>query len=273
VAGWFVITLPGTDQQSAAQNSVSEVAGAPAFEVISIRSHEPGYWPKSGEMARFTRDGFVGRNTSVQRLIILAYNLRDPKMIMSQIPGAPKWVRSEWYEFDAKMSESDITELSKLSIEQQQARERQMLQSMLADRFKLKVHLETKEVQAYTLIMAKNRPKNMKEVPEDASLKLNWSDFDHVQCQAARMADLLMFLEGLEGVPILDKTGLTGKYDFKLEFGRDPATLPPGYVPTDNESEPSIFTALQEQLGLKLVSTRAPLEVIVIDHIEKASPN
>jgi uncharacterized protein (TIGR03435 family) len=86
---------------------------------------------------------------------------------------------------------------------------------------------------------------------------------------------LILLLQDLENVPIIDKTGLTGKYNFQLEFSRDPdALLPPGLsLPPANDSEPMIFDALKDQLGLKLVPIKLPLDEIVIDHIEKPSEN
>jgi uncharacterized protein (TIGR03435 family) len=86
---------------------------------------------------------------------------------------------------------------------------------------------------------------------------------------------LVDLIRALENAPVLDKTGLTGKYDFKLAFSRDPDTpmLPGMSLPPTNDSEPTIFDALHDQLGLKLVAIKIPLDEIVIDHIEKPSPN
>jgi uncharacterized protein (TIGR03435 family) len=153
------------------------------------------------------------------------------------------------------------------------------------NRFKLKVHHVTREGPALGLVVAKHGPKNMKPVSDNAEFKPSLIDLNHVRFEAAPIEMLVYFLRGLENVPILDKTGLTGKYDFQLEFSRAPGELPgvslpptpdeqPGVsLPPANDSEPTIFDALNDQLGLKLVQIKLPMDEIVIDHIEKPSPN
>jgi uncharacterized protein (TIGR03435 family) len=204
--------------------------------------------------------------------------LRDPELGPNLIPGAPKWIRTDWYDVRAKISESDIEVLSKLSPDKQEDYKRQLIQSLLADRFKLKAHLVTKESLAYELVLARNGPKMKKATPGEKE-GVDWVDSGDGQYHGTPVAPLLMLLQMLEKCPVSDKTGLTGKYDFELKWARDPATIsPPGTssVPSpssDDSARPSIFTALQEQLGLKLVPIKAQLQSIVIDHIEKPSAN
>lgn len=113
----------------------------------------------------------------------------------------------------------------------------------------------------------------MKREPDDTPLGgINWSDPGHGEYHASPISDLVLLLEGLDRINVIDKTELTGKYSFTLEWARDAATMPHDLPPVDS-SRPSIFAALQEQLGLKLVPTKVPLESIVIDHIEKPSEN
>lgn len=262
--------------QAAAQSQAEDAATMQhAFEVASIRQDDPHIIPTFAQLT-FTSDRFIARNIVIQVAIVYAYDLRDPTLTTDArlIPGAPKWIMSDPFDIQAKMSDATIAELSKLSIEQQEALKRRMVQSLLADRFGLRVHRETKNAPAYMLVVAKGGPKNMKKEPDDVRPfpPITWSDPGHGQYNGNPMSDLVMILENLERVPVLDKTGLTGKYSFMLEFSRDPATLPPGEPPLD-PARPSIFTALQEQLGLKMVSIKAPLETIVIDHIEKPSQN
>ena len=157
----------------------------------------------------------------------------------------------------------------------QEGYRRQLVQSMLVDRFKLKVHHVTRDAPAWALVVAKNGPKNLKREPDGAEGIPAFSDFNHAQFRAAPIDRLVSLLIALENVPILDKTGLIGKYDFKIVFSRDPDTpMLPGYsLPPTNDSQPTIFDALKDQLGLKLVPLTLPLDEIVIDHIEKPSPN
>jgi uncharacterized protein (TIGR03435 family) len=155
-----------------------------------------------------------------------------------------------------------------------------MLQSLLADRFKLKPHHETKQAPAYVLVLAKNGAK-MKKEPDDTTTEYTHSDRTYITYHAAPINDLAARLTFLMGRPVLDKTGLTGKYDIALQWMPDSgqASMPgpdsgqQGNAPPPDSSGPSIFTALQEQLGLKLESITAPVEHIVIDHVERPSEN
>jgi uncharacterized protein (TIGR03435 family) len=115
----------------------------------------------------------------------------------------------------------------------------------------------------------------MKQAPDSTEARPIPIDQNHIRWQAAPISMLIDLLQDLENAPVLDKTGLTGKYDFKLEFARDsdrPMPLGKSLPPT-NDSEPTVFVALKDQLGLKLVPIKLPLDEIVIDHIEKPSEN
>jgi len=251
-------------------------AKAPAFEIVSIRGHKPGYWP-TFERKQITPDGFNWINVQPQGLITFAYDLRDPKLQVGLIPGAPKWIRSEWYDLRAKMSETDVQKLKNASSTAREAYMRQMVQSLLADRFSLKAHLVSKEGLAYDLVVAKNGPKNMNAALADETPGISAIDSGDLQYHNTPLAALLLILPQMLGdAPVADKTGLTGNYDFELKWERDP-NLMPGAVPLApspvDGSRPSIFKALEEQLGLKLVPARIPIKGIVIDYIERPSPN
>jgi uncharacterized protein (TIGR03435 family) len=250
----------------------------PSFEVVSIRGHQTGYWP-TFERREFSSDGFNWINAQPQAIIVYAFHLRDPNLGPNLIPGAPKWIRSEWYDIRARLSESDIKTLAKLTSEERDAFHRQLLQSMLADRFKLKAHLVSKESLAYELVVTKRGPKNLKQASSSETPHVDWVDAGYGQYHGVPLDALVMLLKMQENCPVLDKTGMTGTYDFELKWDRNPETMPPAAVstvspaPSGEASRPSIFTALQEQLGLKLIPIRSPLESIVIDRIEKPSPN
>lgn len=281
-SSWTIAILLALGQshstQLHAQSPPGENSVPPTFEVVSIRGHEPGYWP-TFERREFTPDGFNWFNATAQGIIVYAYDLRDPKLGPNLIPGAPTWIRSEWYDIRASLSDSDVKTLSKLSPQQRDAFERQLLQSILADRFKLKAHFVSEESLAYDLVVAKSGIKNLKQASPGESPHVDWVDAGYGQYHGVPLDALVMLLKMQENCPIVDKTGLTGNFDFELKWERNPETMPPpgtSSVPSaqsDDMYRPSIFTALQEQLGLKLVPIRAPLEAIVIDHIEKPSPN
>lgn len=150
-----------------------------------------------------------------------------------------------------------------------------MVQSILADRFKLVTHAEMKESQVYLLTVAKNGPKLRAPRPEDAKtgvIKLNGSiqvngDGTLYWKDGWDMPKLAAYLSDFAGRPVLDRTGIAGMYAITLNF-----SIPNG-PHRDSDDFPDIFTAVQEQLGLKMESGRAPIEITVIDHIEKPSNN
>jgi uncharacterized protein (TIGR03435 family) len=165
-----------------------------------------------------------------------------------------------------------------------------MLQNLLADRFHLSLHHETKNFQAYELVPDKSGSK-LKESVEDsgappepsspafrqlspqarsavlAGMTLNMSTQVLIAGRMRSTEWLAEVLGNELGIPVVDKTGLTGKYDYYLEFA--PPRRPPGVPPDDNNPLPSIFNAVQEQLGLKLDEKKLPFDVLVIDRIEK----
>lgn len=257
-------------------------AKAPVFEIVSVRPNKSG----KGFALTYTPDGFATTDMPLQPVIVNAYNLRDQELIVGGklIPGGPGWINSDRYDIQAKMSDADIAELQKLSVGQQLAQKRLMLQSMLADRFKLKVHRETKQARCYALVIGKNGYK-MKEAksidPAFPKGKL-FARPGVVTAQGTSLSELVFVLTGPLHCPVQDKTGLVGKYDFTLRYlpeqGSNPMFMRPEgggqeSASAPDDSEPSLFTAVQEQLGLRLIPTYVPVESIVIDHVEKPSAN
>jgi uncharacterized protein (TIGR03435 family) len=268
--------------QVCAQTQTNDSAAKPsAFEVVSIRAHKPGYWPTSPSPTEppFTADGFVWRNALTQTLITYAYDLRDPKLQVGLIPGAPKWIRSDWFDIRAKLSDSDIEKISKMKSVQREAYQRQLVQSLLADRFDLKAHLVSKKVLAYELVVMKGGPKNMKIAAPGGREGINTVDSGDLQYLGAPIDALLMILpQMVQDHPVVDKTGLTDNYDFELKWERDAdmrRPTGPGSVQDalTEASRPSIFKALEEELGLKLIPIKMQRNSIVVDHIERPSPN
>jgi uncharacterized protein (TIGR03435 family) len=159
-----------------------------------------------------------------------------------------------------------------------------MLQALLAERCKMMTHRETKDLPVFSLVIAKNGPKLVEANPDEiTSISTSRNGASELITGKARsIADLARWLSVSLGCPVLDMTGLTGKYDFKLEWTPDDAPTqpsaggaasnPPPPASVDS-SGPSLFTAIQEQLGLKLESGKGPVEIIVIDHIERPSGN
>jgi uncharacterized protein (TIGR03435 family) len=228
----------------------------------------------------------------LQALIRLAYGVED-----NQISGAPKWVNSDKYEVEAKMDGATAAELDKLSDDQSEPARLRMLQALLEDRFKLMLHRETKELPVYSLVVAKNGPKLQEAKPgePDGDGRTGPDGRPAVGGHFMRMGrgqlnghslgmkEIVRLLSQQLGRTVVDRTGLTGNYDFSLQWTPDegqPSAFKepvggqgPGSTPPPDSSEPSIFTAIQEQLGLKLESQKGPVEILVIDHAEKPSAN
>ena len=222
-----------------------------SFEVISIKPNPDGHGLDAG-----TQPGgrYTARNVPVRFLLTEAFGVKE-----YQISGAPKWLDDARYDIVAKASVS-----GELSQEQLKP----LLQAMLVDRFQLKFHKDTKEFPVYSLVTGKSGPKFSADNNILVSESLNVSSNHGKATMAGRkvsMSDLAKHLGDMAGRTVIDNTGLKGDYDFKLDWAPSDAA---------DDSLPSIFIAVQEQLGLKLVSVRkAPVEVIVIENIGKASAN
>jgi uncharacterized protein (TIGR03435 family) len=257
-------------------------AAAPlTFDAISIHPTKPGMTTTingvttNRSFARATPDGYSVGNDTLKDLIVDAYNVK-----WDAIVGGPNWIGNTGYDIDAKVTPSADAPPPKLT----KAQRKQMIQSLLADRFKLIVHDETKDAPIYELQIAKSGSKLPESTPNDGFAKgiigidgnpvpigsLMPLGLGRLFGQAVTIASLIEHLSHELERPVLDKTGLTGKYDLSLEWTPDSMTASDS---PSGASGPSLFTAVQEQLGLKLISTHGPVKTLVIDHVEPPSPN
>ena len=193
-------------------------------------------------------------------VVEFAYQLMDP----SRILGLPKWAAGpQLFAMDARVSAEDAGAFARLKREEKAG----MMQSVLAERFAMKAHTEARPMPAYALIVAKNGPK-LKQPSDTAT---GYSQFGgstgEVKWANSPLTDLKFLLAKETGRPVVDKTGLAGKYDFTLEY------TPADRATTDGSGRPSIYTALEEQLGLKLVPIKQPVEVLVIDSFQQPTEN
>ena len=205
-------------------------------------------------------------------LIEQAYNLPpDSKRVM----GGPDWLRQDiQYEIQAKIEDSLFAAMQKMTPAQQQEQVALMKQSLLADRFKMRVHFETRELPVYALVVAKGGPKlTPAKDGEPTQLGMLSNGQGNEMVATAVTLDQFVHAPFLKpgGRMVVDETGLKGAYDFTLKSGPEQITASQGGQ--EGGDAPSLFTAIQEQLGLRLIPSKAPLEVIVIDHIEKPSEN
>jgi bla regulator protein blaR1 len=180
----------------------------------------------------------------------------------------PDWINSARYVIQGKPPDSIQKSMQTMTAEERRKQVHLMMQGLLADRFKLKAHFETREMPVYQLIVAKGGPK-LKESSDSSQVQIAVS----ASAIRGKCAQIRMFIDALESVPdiggrvVTDKTGLSGAYDFLLKWTPMEAASSP-----DAEGA-SLFTAIEEQLGLKLVPTKGPGQVLVIDHIERPSEN
>lgn len=280
--------LPDAAQTRIQAQVEAPTVNALGYDVASIKPNKSG-----GNLTRmmFTPDGLSVTGGPPMMLIMSAYGV-NPR----QISGEPEWLTSERYDIEAKMDPATADELSKLSEDQRKAARERMLQVLLTERFKLKVHQETKELPIYALVVAKNGPKLREAKPGDtypngikgpdgrSGAGMMFGGREGLAAQAVPIANLVRHLSLQLGRTVIDKTGLAGKYDFTLKWAHDeipssmfkgPESGPPGpdSAGFPDSSGPSLFTALEEQLGLKLESQKGPVEILVIDHVERPSEN
>lgn len=266
-------------------------AESPSFEVASVKANHSGDHMVSLMNAPGGR--FTAKNVSVKMLIRLAYKVQD-----FQIAGGPAWIDSERYDIEAKPEGSgqDSSPAPATDDRREAAMEQQRLriQALLADRFGLTVHRDAKELPVCALVVAKGGAKlQPAAVTPDSAEPLATPGAKgpmfkgrgmrmgrgELSGQSAPLSLLAETLSNQIGRTVVDRTGLTGLYDFTLKWTPDESQpqMFPGPPPADRaanaDSGPSIFTAIQEQLGLKLESQKGPVPILVIDRIEKPSEN
>lgn len=239
-------------------------ADAPAvFEVASIKPSVPD---RPGKLFTVKGRQVLTINTTVNDLITFAYGLH-----MRQINGGPSWLESEKYDVTGLPAGQGLPTLTQM---------RAMIQQLLADRFKLAFHRDTKELPVYAITVASGGPKLTKNDSNPNGLPgLLFRGLGVLPGSNATIADLANVMQtAVLDRPVVDKTGLPGRYDFMLtwtpdetQFASRGVRVPP--PAPDANGPPGLFTAFQEQLGLKLESTKAPVEVLVIDRIDKPSEN
>jgi len=243
----------------------------PSFEVATIKPNNSG----ATQMQRLV---IRGRNfntvaSSVQDLLSFAYNVQS-----KQIVNGPAWIGNDRFDIDAVPDAEGVPNSQQIRV---------MIQKLLADRFKLTFHHEQREMEAYVLEVGKSGPKMTVNESKGQLPGLGFGPGQGgitLRAGNATMADLTGFLQVLVlDRPVVDRTGLTARYDLKVTFTPDdsqfnghPPRMPAaadGSAPAEAAAAPSLYEAFQEQLGLKLTAEKTQVDVIVIDHVEKPSPN
>jgi uncharacterized protein (TIGR03435 family) len=237
---------------------------APAFEVSVVKVSKSA----SSGSSSSSRDGhFLASNVTLTNVLQYdAYNIPE-----SRILGGPKWLNTERFDIEAKVDSATADRLHALPSDQRRQQIDGMFQQLLTDRFKLAAHWETRELPVYAMVIAKKGPplQPTKETGGRTGTSQRNGLLTVEGVTLTQMADVLTEELSRElGRVVIDKTGMQGRYDFVLSF--TPAT---DKALADEDAGPSIFTAIQEQLGLKLESTKGPVTVLVVDHAEMPSEN
>ena len=226
-------------------------SAAPSFDVATVKQHQ-GMVSMIGVVN--TPDG-VKATASLAMLVQYAYGLPTS----NQIAGTPDWGAGTTFDVQAKMSAADIEAMGKMTPAEQKAFRASMMQTLLAERFKLKTHSESKPSPVYELVVAKGGPKFNAATSASQGIRFQRDTSKVMDYSMEAFAEFLSSPATRLGRPVIDKTGLTGKYDFDLNWS---------VYMTSPEDQGVIFGALGE-VGLKLQSATDPVETVFIDHAEQ----
>lgn len=288
----FGLARPAHSQsQSSSQDMAAKTFNfTRGYQQVSVTSGETGNGIIQTRIV-FRPDSLVAKNMTLQELLKLAYGVQA-----SQISGGPDWLATATFNVEARLDDATVTELKKLSPEQQKMERDLMFQNLLADQFKVALHRESRVLPGYALVIAKNGPKVQPAKPGDTypngikgpdglpagPHKFNFGP-EGVIVQALPMSFVSNNLATHLGEPVVDRTGLTGDYDFTMKFpprdetatqsnesGAKTTTMPVSSISAHNAA---LVAAVEEQLGLKLDPQMIPLPVLVIDRAEKPAAN
>jgi uncharacterized protein (TIGR03435 family) len=284
-AAFVVLPLTIARGSAAAQNSAQDQSpvanpddpkfAAFVYDVVSIKPYkdEPSaavHWMGSKE----SPDGFTLHNGPLTQIIAQAYRTEH-----SKVTGMPDWMIKERYDMEAKMEPEVADALQKLNPAEQKLARQHMLRVLARDYLKLTIHMETAQVPIYELVIGKNGPRLKPpadpNTPEQGMRVSGTAGATIWDAKNTKLSSMLGQLSYVMGRPVYDKTGLTEKYDFTVKYTPDRAASagPGADTAAPPDEAPPITIAIEEQLGLKLVSAKGPMDSIVIDHVERPSVN
>jgi uncharacterized protein (TIGR03435 family) len=246
-----------------AQSAAAQASPLASFDVASIR---PMNYDDSARTHIYNsphNSDFRAINVTLRALMEVAYDLPETQMI-----GGPAWTSTAKFDLEAKSDAEVNKQMAALSDEQGKAMKREMLRALLADRFKVAAHNETREMPIFALVVAKGGSKLVKSNANGTTMSGGRGKIN-IKGGSDSLAILAFELSWRLGRPVIDRTGLEGRYELTLNWAADDGEA----IASDMENGPSLFTAIQEQLGLKLESTKGPVKTLVIDHAEKPSEN
>ena len=266
-------------------------ASLAAYDVISVKESHP-------ERIRFMGtqempDGISGENVPLSMMVQQAYSKERNLPLEDAVTGLPDWAKMpNYYSVQAKMSPEQVAAFRALDKDLQRACRTQMLQALLQDRFKLKVHKETRQLLGYDLLVGKGGPKFQETTGPDPNAP-NGSNGkpitgNYMSMHSGKNGGMEITVHGytMEQVAgilsqsnlgvnhrVVDKTGLTGKYSFNLDFSPSSGVGPAGGSADASDPGPTIFNALEDQAGLRLQRGTETIDVVVVDHVERPAAN
>jgi len=256
VFAFAVLLCPAIYSQApAVVPPAAQAAATPQYE-YAVATVKPDKTEGVQSYWRNTADGFTAISGPIA-FIMSAYEIRMPQLIV----GLPAWASSDAFEVVAKMDPDTIAALAKLPQQEQWQQKDKMLQALLADRFALKVHRATKELPIYALTVVDGG--KLKKSASDSGGSTTY--VGKFTAHAMSIDTLAFNLSNTVGRMVVNQTGLEGRYDFTLEWAPEGADA--------SDPRPSIFTALEEQMGLKLKPAQGPVDAIVVDAIQRPSEN
>jgi uncharacterized protein (TIGR03435 family) len=278
VVRWVVFGLLGSLTPLCGAQVLS--LSSPTFMVATIKPSDPNRAEDDGRIGFSPGGSFDAKSQSLKELIefVQDFGYYD---VDQRIVGGPKWLASARFDMEAKCDEETARAFGKMTLKQQVHAEQNMVQVLLVDRFKLRTHHEMRRLAVYALVQQKSglkiKPSAKAGDKDEGGAEGSPGTWHGDGVTMAELSSDLSALPEVGGRIVSDKTGLKGRFDFTLKWTPDPTmgAMPPGPdsgVKSDSAA-PSLLTALQEQLGLKLEMTKEPVDVIVIDSAELPTPN
>jgi uncharacterized protein (TIGR03435 family) len=259
---WIALSGVVAGQMGAGSHAAQAANELLVFDVASIREDRTS---KPGDITTHvyshSESGeFTAINLSLKELLQFAYGLPD-----KQILDVPVWAEQVRFDVQAKADPAVDEQIHKLDSDQAKLVKQQMVRALLEERFSLAAHQETRELPVYALIVAKGGAKVKESQNGGTNIDFGRTHISDRGCTMTVFADQLARVVGRV---VVDKAGMAGRFDFALQWTPEDST-----AAQSDASAPSIFTAVEEQLGLKLESAKAPVPVVVVDHVEMPSAN
>jgi uncharacterized protein (TIGR03435 family) len=244
----------------AASQAVTQPPAAklPAIEVATIKPSRPD---DRGRKLHTVADRITIENFSLKELITYAYDLKDN----SQVLGGPEWLDKSHFDIAAVADESEVAKLRGMPADDQRKEWGIILQPLLAERFQLKISQGMRSMPVYTLVVAKSGPKLKPASSSDKGQNTLW-DSGRLTWTATSMETLADYLTRVEGRVVLDRTGLTGRYDFTVGWASGENT-------SGDEFAADLLAAMRDQLGLDLKSAREPVDVVIVESASEPVAN